>query len=232
MRYKMEVGLVVIPAVIAAISSIYTASAVSSLQEKIQFYDSKLKALELYNKLTPNMSMSIGQKRVEIYYDFETSLDNLNLDDIEDSLSFVLDITEPERVENFFKEKVKSLTKTESTVISLLAIDYCVENKGESEQFVFLPELEFSDGNKSKIEIPERYRSKEIGGLGPKKMICSTVKIKYDDLRHRSNVPYKMKIRVEPTFRSLDFIYSESTPKNIRDKAQLFSYGLELADTI
>ncbi|ELJ8781558.1 hypothetical protein RUL29_004690, partial [Vibrio parahaemolyticus] len=82
MRYKMEVGLVVIPAVIAAISSIYTASAVSSLQEKIQFYDSKLKALELYNKLTPNMSMSIGQKRVEIYYDFETSLDNLNLDDI------------------------------------------------------------------------------------------------------------------------------------------------------
>ncbi|EHK6047224.1 hypothetical protein IO705_004741, partial [Vibrio parahaemolyticus] len=85
MRYKMEVGLVVIPAVIAAISSIYTASAVSSLQEKIQFYDSKLKALELYNKLTPNMSMSIGQKRVEIYYDFETSLDNLNLDDIEDS---------------------------------------------------------------------------------------------------------------------------------------------------
>ncbi|EHK6512180.1 hypothetical protein IMD09_004740, partial [Vibrio parahaemolyticus] len=158
MRYKMEVGLVVIPAVIAAISSIYTASAVSSLQEKIQFYDSKLKALELYNKLTPNMSMSIGQKRVEIYYDFETSLDNLNLDDIEDSLSFVLDITEPEHVENFFKEKVKSLTKTESTVISLLAIDYCVENKGESEQFVFLPELEFSDGNKSKIEIPERYR--------------------------------------------------------------------------
>ncbi|EGR0102530.1 hypothetical protein FR278_22485, partial [Vibrio vulnificus] len=73
MRYKMEVGLVVIPAVIAAISSIYTATAVSSLQEKIQFYDSKLKALELYNKLTPNMSMSIGQKRVEIYSDFDTS---------------------------------------------------------------------------------------------------------------------------------------------------------------
>ncbi|HHF3233074.1 TPA: hypothetical protein ACPJ2O_004700 [Vibrio diabolicus] len=232
MRYKMEVGLVVIPAVIAAISSIYTASAVSSLQEKIQFYDSKLKALELYNKLTPNMSMSIGQKRVEIYSDFDTNLDNMNLDDLEDSLSFALDIKEPERIENIFKEKVKSLTKTESTVISLLAIDYCVENKGDSEQFVFLPELEFIDGNKGKIEVPEKYRSKEIGGLGPKKMICSTAKIKYDNLQHRSNVPYKMKIRVEPTFRSLEFIYSENTPNNIRDKAQLFSYELEFTDTI
>lgn len=230
MRYKLELGLVVVPAIIAALTSIYTASAVSSLQEKIQFYDSKLKSLELYNKLTPNMSMSIGQERLEIYTAFDTSLENFN--HIEDSLSYVLSISEPARVEEFIKEKVKSLTKGDSIIISLLAIDYCVENHGDSEQFVFLPELEFGERNKDKSEIPERYRSKEIGGIGPKKKTCSTIKIKYDDLLHRSNAPYKMKVRVEPTVTSLAFIYSEDTPKNIINRAQRFSYGLELTNKI
>jgi hypothetical protein len=216
----------VVPSIISAIASVLAVIITILIQQQLQKNESISKSLDLYNTLSPNSKIEIGAGSIELYYNFNTSLDSYS-NGIK-SLAKTKDNIEGLSVDKKLgklDEYVHSFNADISDKILLRSVNYCVENLGASEVSIYLPSMQFiSNVVKNEFSEPlELHGSIAIGVVGPKSKSCSKITFKIDEGQYENNIPYKFSVKVEPSEKVLKFIYPDLEDYQIRNKAEVLS---------
>ena len=232
-KFIIAVISALLPSIVVGAVSLFTYSYVSVLDEKVKSLESDTRALELYNQLSPNTKFTLSNMIYGASYKYGLDLTTSNGYSSEDFMLFIESAKENPTKENilYALEEIESrFNKINESSREIVTFNYCSENRGSVEVFVDKPTIKLHSSGypESKPREVESITNNPIGIIPPGGTSCNSVAIPYGNIP-KSEFEYSLEFNVEPSFRSIKFMYKNKSDDEIKKIIEQFLFTYKIS---
>lgn len=217
-----------IPAIFAGVISLFTFFSVNKLDERIKNLESEIKAIDIYNQFSPNAKLSITRLEYGVFYD----INQIGYEKRDEFVKRFQSIEENYGASLYRRQHIDKLkvlvhefSSGQHTVNERLRFNYCLENNGKVEMFFYEPVVNFyTKISQSGALVTVKKDTTDHAGVIPSGgTSCYKADIPYKDVP-TGDFFYRLDFKVEPSIRSLKFVYNQKTEKEINEIKEQFSF--------